>query len=126
MLSQTNPDLWAKAGVMLRGDTSSSAPFYAAYVTPGNGISIQFRSATGATAQEAVRLSGQRAPARLRVGRSGNTYTAYTSSDGSTWTPVAGSTETLNLGGTVLAGLAITSHAKGILGSATFDSVTIS
>src|SRR5205823_12524669 len=61
----------------------------------------------------------------LMVVRSGTTYSTYTSTDGITWTPVAGSSITLNLSGPVLAGLAITSHNANAVGSVTFDSINI-
>ena len=64
-------------------------------------------------------------PAYLQVTRLGDTYTASTSTDGVTWTPVPGSTFTIpGLGPTMLAGLAVTSHNAGVVGTATVDSVT--
>src|SRR6185437_171691 len=50
VISQTNSDPWAKAGVMLRGSTDPGAPFYAIFVTPSNGIVVDYRSAQGAAA----------------------------------------------------------------------------
>ncbi|MBV9615347.1 MAG: hypothetical protein JO031_07825, partial [Ktedonobacteraceae bacterium] len=66
-------------------------------------------------------------PAYLKVARSGNTYTAYTSSDGVTWAAVAGSGVTITgMNGSALAGLAFTSHNAAVLGTATFDNVSVS
>jgi hypothetical protein len=65
-------------------------------------------------------------PAYVRIGWSGNTYTAYTSTDGVNWTAVAGSSVSLNLGSSVLAGIAVTSHNDGTLTTATLDTVSIS
>src|SRR5260221_8849925 len=121
--SQTNTDGWAKAGVMLRASADPSAANYAVYVTPGNGISVQYRAAAGASAIQLVQLAGA-VPAYLKVARAGTMFTAYTSADGVTWTPVAGSVVTLaNLSGTLLAGLAVTSHNGGALCTVTFDTV---
>ncbi|HEX6477316.1 MAG TPA: hypothetical protein VF043_00620, partial [Ktedonobacteraceae bacterium] len=64
-------------------------------------------------------------PAYLKVTRSGSTYTTYTSSNGTTWTLVAGSSVTLNMSGSVLAGMAVTSHNTGALGTVTFDTVSV-
>src|SRR5207249_8593680 len=50
VVSQTNTNAWAKAGVMLRQSSDSNSAFYAAMVTPGHGIVIQYRSSAGATA----------------------------------------------------------------------------
>jgi hypothetical protein len=114
ILSQANTSGWAKAGVMLRQTTDPGSPYYGAFMTPSNGITVQL-----------IRFAGT-APAYFMVGRSGNTYSTYTSTDGVTWTIVGGSTVTLNMNGSILAGLAVTSHNAGILGTTTFDTVSIS
>ena len=121
--SQTNTDAWAKAGVMLRVDTGASAIYYAALVTPANGVAVQWRSVRGLSTKQ-IRLSGT-VPSRLMVARSGSDYTAYTSSDGTTWTPVLGTTVNLGTSGSVLAGLAVTSHKASAIGTATFGNVSI-
>lgn len=120
-VSQTNTSVWAKAGVMLRATVDPGSPYYAAFVTPGNGVAVQWRSAqAGATSQV---LAAGAPPVYLKVARSGGSYSAYTSPDGVAWTLVPGSTVNLGLTGTVLAGLAVTSHTWGALGAATFDSI---
>ncbi len=124
VISQGNTSTWAKAGVMLRQTTDPGSPFYAALVTPTNGIVVQYRTAQGASAGQQVGFAGT-APTYLMVARSGSTYTTYTSPDGTTWTPVAGSSVTLNMSGSILAGLAVTSHFAGNLSTVTFDSVNI-
>ena len=66
------------------------------------------------------RRRGWRWPARATP------FTAYTSSDGTTWTPVIGSSEVLpNLEGTILAGLAVSSDNPGAVSTATFQDVGI-
>ena len=123
--SQTNTSAWAKAGVMLRLSSDPAAPFYALYVTPSNGVVVQYRATAGGNASQAASIAGA-TPVYLRVGRSGTTFTAYTSPDGTTWTAIAGSTVTLSsLSGSLLAGLAVTSHNGGALSSVTFDTVSI-
>ena len=47
VLTQSESDPWAKAGVMLRGNTGPGAAFYDVVVTPANGISVQYRSPQG-------------------------------------------------------------------------------
>ncbi len=125
ILSQTNTDGWAKAGVMLRQSTDPGSAYYFAFVTPGNGIDVQYRTAQGAGAQQLIGFTGT-VPTYLMVARSGTTYTTYTSSDGNTWTPVAGSSITLNISGSILAGLAVTSHNGSALSTVTFDTVNVS
>jgi outer membrane protein assembly factor BamB/regulation of enolase protein 1 (concanavalin A-like superfamily) len=99
----------AKAGVMMRGSTSGNAPYYGAFVTPFSGIVVMERDTSGLPSETLATISGT-APAYLRIARSGNTFSAYTSSDGATWTPVVGSSDTIpNLSGSMLDGEAVTS-----------------
>jgi hypothetical protein len=109
---------------MLRYSNDPASAYYAVFVTPGNGIVVQYRTAQGSNAQQSAALIGT-APAYLAIGRTGNSYTAYLSSDRVTWTPVAGSSVKLSTSGPVLAGVAVTSHNLGALSTTTFDSVSI-
>ena len=120
--SQTNTSNWAKAGVMLRATTDPGSPNYAVFVTPSNGISVQARTLQGGTTTKIVNPAGA-VPAYLRVGRSGTSFSAYTSADGVTWTLVAGSTMTVNMTGALLEGMAVTSHTAGAICTVTMDSV---
>jgi outer membrane protein assembly factor BamB/regulation of enolase protein 1 (concanavalin A-like superfamily) len=123
--SQTNSDPGAKAGVMLRGGSGARDAYYAAFVTPGNGIEVQYRDTSGLTSAQVANPSGS-APAYLQVARSGASFTAYTSTDGSTWTPVAKSTVSEpRLAGSIVGGLAVTSKNPGAPSTATFDSVVV-
>ena len=123
--TQTNTDQWAKAGVMLRQSTDPASAYYAFEVTPVNGLVVQYRATAGASAVQTANPWGT-VPAYLAVGRSGNTFTAYSSSDGQAWVAVAGSTVTLSTSGPMLAGVAVTSHDSTQLCMVTADSVTLS
>ncbi|HEX8032216.1 MAG TPA: hypothetical protein VF510_00130, partial [Ktedonobacterales bacterium] len=92
--SQTNTSGWAKAGVMLRLSSDPAAPFYAAFVTPSNGLAVQYRATAGANASQASLITGN-TPVYLQIARTGTTFTAYTSTDGIVWTAVPGSSITL-------------------------------
>src|SRR5258708_27222460 len=94
-------------------------------VTPGNGIVVQYRNAQGRTTEQRVGPTGT-VPTYLMVARSGNAYTAYTSSDGYRWTLLAGSSVTLSMSGPVLAGVAVTSPNTGALSTGTFVTLSIS
>src|SRR5204862_8210545 len=65
---------------MLRQSTNAGDPFYDAMVTPGNGITVQYRATAGGSAVQAATLTGA-VPVYLKVTRAGNTFTAYTSSN---------------------------------------------
>ncbi len=126
VLDQGYTDPSAKAGVMLRANTDTSSPFYAVFVTPKNDILVHFRPKEGGMTQE-VKLPPEtpRLPIYLKVVRSGNIFTAYTSPDGFAWTPIAGSSIEMDTVSTMLAGLAVTSHNPSYLSVVTFDSVII-
>jgi hypothetical protein len=124
VVSQTSTDPWAKTGIMLRQTSDPGATYYFAFVTPSNGINVQYRASQGAVAASLASIPGT-VPAYLRVARSGNTYSAYTSSDGVTWTYVSGTSVTLSTSGALLAGLAVTSHNTTALSTATFDTFAI-
>ncbi len=121
----TSASAWAKAGVMLRQNTNTGSPYYAILATTGNGVVVQYRTTQGLTTNQIGGITAK-APTYLKVSRSGSVYSAYTSSDGVNWTLVPKSSLTLNLSGPALAGLAFTSHNANALGTATFDTVSIS
>jgi outer membrane protein assembly factor BamB/regulation of enolase protein 1 (concanavalin A-like superfamily) len=122
--SQQNTDPWAKAGIMLRASTDPGAPYYAIFTTGGNGAIVQYRTAAGnSTSQLTGVTSG--APIYVEVVRSGNTYTAYTSTDGTNWTSYPGSAVTIpGLSGSILGGMADTSHSQSVTSTTVFDSFT--
>jgi endoglucanase len=122
--SQTNTHVWAKSGVMIRETTAANSAYVAVYVTPSNGIDMQYRSATGASAADLARATGIIAPYWLRLVRSGNTFTGYSSADGVTWTPTGSITVTMASGATT--GLAVCSHNTAALNASAFDNVTVS
>ncbi|MGH2345567.1 MAG: hypothetical protein ACRDG4_10105, partial [Chloroflexota bacterium] len=124
IVSQSPTEEWAKAGLLITAGTDPQAPHYGIFMTPSHGLLVQYRTTTGASAQEAGAAPGT-TPLYLRIVRVGATFTAYTSSDGAAWVAVPGSTVTLQVSGPLLAGLAITSHMSGTLGTATFDSVSM-
>jgi len=121
--TQQSANGWSKSGVMLRASTATNSAYVALYVTPSNGVSMQFRSATGSNAVDLGRISGPAAPYWVRLVRSGNTYTGYSSADGATWTQVAATNFTLATN--ILAGLAVCAHDNTALNTSTFDNVAV-
>lgn len=113
---------WAKAGVMIRETLNPDSRHLSMFATGASGWSYQDRTITGGTTFHTPGPSG--APnGWVRLVRQGNTFTAYHSTDGNTWSTVG--TDTVSLASTVYVGLAVTSHDPGALTSATFTNVTV-
>ena len=91
---RTDTNAAAKAGVMLRKTFDPVSPYYALFMSPHDGIHVQYRSAFN---QNTIDLSSRPGtlPVYLKISRTGTTYSAYTSTDGAGWTVIPGST--LNL-----------------------------
>lgn len=123
VVSQDNTASWAKSGVMIRETTAANSSYVGVYVTPGNGVSIQYRNGTGAGAIDLARQSGVAAPYWVKLVRSGNTFSGYSSPDGSTWTFV-GSTN-VTMAANVTAGLLVCSHDNTQFNTSTFDNVSL-
>jgi hypothetical protein len=119
--SVQNINAWSKAGVMIRESTNASAPEALMAVTPGNGVTWQYRSSTGGSTSY-NNTSGLSAPFWVKLVRSGNTFTGFRSPDGTNWTQQA--TTTITMSSVAYIGLALTSHDSASLGTATFDNVT--
>ena len=121
VVSQSNTDPWAKAGVMIREDTSAGSRYAAVFVTPANGIAFEWRTAAGGGSTYAAATGT--VPIWLRLARSGGTFTASTSSDGTTWTLVG--TAILAMNSAAVTGLAVTSHNNSLLSNVTVESTAI-
>jgi outer membrane protein assembly factor BamB len=127
VVSQTNSDPYAKAGVMIRATSDPGSPYYAVYVTPGNGVIVQSRDAVGDNSIQEASITGTTTPVYVQITRTGTTFSAATSTDGVTWTPIPGSTASLpNLSGAILEGLAVTSHNTSQMSTVVFNSVVTS
>jgi hypothetical protein len=122
--SQANTSAGAKAGVMFRTSTDPAAPNYALVVSPGQGVKVQVRKTQGGNTSKLANPAGT-TPAWLKITRAGNTFTAYTSADGVTWTLIPGSAINLSLSSSLLAGLAVTSHNNGTLGTVVMNAVAV-
>lgn len=122
VVSETNTNYYAKAGIMLRTSLTSNSPHVILDLMPNGNIEFMTRSASGGSTTSLANAT-QAAPAWLRLTRAGSTITAAVSADGVTWRSV-GSTTTA-LGTSVFAGLVVTSHDTTLRNTATFDNVTV-
>ncbi|MFO1514087.1 MAG: glycoside hydrolase family 66 protein [Verrucomicrobiota bacterium] len=121
--SLQNTDPWAKAGLMLRESTAANAANAAVVITPSNGIASQRRTSNGSGTTSTIVLAVS-APEWLRLVRTtANSVSSFYSADGTNWTQI-GTSATLTMSNSALAGLAVTAHNDGVLNSAAFDNVT--
>ncbi len=119
--STTNP--WAKAGVMIRNSSGAGSAHAAVFYTPGHGVSFLWRPTDGADTP-AVTVEGIGAGAWVKLKRTGGIVAGYYSTDGLSWTQI-GSTQSIALGASALAGLAITSHDAAQTARAIFNGVSL-
>lgn len=121
--SIANTHSWAKAGVMIRENLDSNARYAMVAVTAGNGVAFQRRTATGGSSSHTAGAAVG-APYWVKLVRSGNTFTAYQSANGSTW--VAVGSASISMSSSAYVGLALTSHDNNLENTATIDNVNIS
>ncbi len=122
VVSQTNTNAWAKAGVMIRDGQAAGSRHAMLVATPSNGMAFQRRTTVNGNSTHTA-ASSHTAPRWVKLERLGSVITAYESTDGNTWTAV-GST-TWSISATVRIGLAVTAHNNSALSTAVFDNVQI-
>jgi len=117
-----NTNLWMKAGVMIRETLDPGSANALMLVSFGKGLQFQRRlAAGGVSVGTAGALAG--APYFVKLERLGNTFNAYSSPDGTSWTLVG--SDTIPMAANVYVGLAVTSHNTAAAATATFDGVSI-
>ena len=84
---------------------------------------LQRRASTGGSSSHTTPGNGNSAPYWVRLVRSGNTLTAYTSSNGSNWSQIG--SQNISMANAVKIGLALTSHNDGTLNTSTFNNVSV-
>ncbi|MCB1824480.1 MAG: PKD domain-containing protein [Candidatus Competibacteraceae bacterium] len=120
--SITNTNSWAKAGVMIRESLDADARHAMAVVTSGNGVAFQRRTTPGGTSYHTVGAAVG-APYWVKLTRTGNTFTAHQSVDGSSWAQVGSAT--ISMATSVYIGLALTSHNNSVLNTSVLDNVNV-
>jgi hypothetical protein len=117
-----NVDSWVKAGVMMRETLTPGSAHAMIVVSVGKGLAFQRRVSTGGSTVHTTAGAGT-APRWVRLERAGDTFSAFTSTDGTTWT-LAG-TQAIAMAQTIYVGIPVTSHRDGTLATATVDNVTV-
>lgn len=97
---------WAKAGIIVKESLTQGSPYAAVMATGSHGVRMQY-DYTHDTAGPSGKVSKE-SPRWLRLVRSGDSLTGYTSTDGSHFTKIGG-TKLPGLARTVQAGLFATS-----------------
>jgi regulation of enolase protein 1 (concanavalin A-like superfamily) len=116
----------ALAGVMIRNDLTAGSAQALMAMTPGsvNGAVFDYRSTTGGSIGSANATTGVWNPYWVRLTRSGSTFTAYRSADGTTWTQV-GAAQTIAMNSTVYVGLATTASDNNQVNTSNFQNVSV-
>ena len=122
VVSIDNTHEWAKSGLMLRDSLAPGSKHVFVMVTPGKGVSLQYRAQTSGQSAVAASAPGV-APRWLKLQRSGYTFTASYSIDGVAFVPFG--TVTVDLSIPCLVGLAHTTHNNSVAGAARFDNVQL-
>jgi ABC-2 family transporter protein len=86
-LPQPTAQPWAKAGILIKAGTRPGSPYAAIMLTAGHGVRMQYDFTHDIAGPPAV--PSATAPRWLRLARSGDTVTGYSSADGRHWSTVA-------------------------------------
>jgi hypothetical protein len=113
---------WTKAGVMMRESLSAGSPQATMLVSAGKGLAFQRRRSLNALSVNTSGGSGV-APYYVKLTRTGDTFTAFKSLNGTTWTAVG--SDTIPMAATIYVGLAVSSHGAGSLATAAFDGTAV-
>lgn len=116
--SQTNTDDWAKSGIMIKESTTAGSKYVLLAVTPANGVTFQYNF-NGDGGSHAYTFPN----AWLKLTRTGNTFTAFVSANGTAWTQIGQTT--LAMSSSATAGLEVMSHKFDTLNTSTFDNVSV-
>jgi regulation of enolase protein 1 (concanavalin A-like superfamily) len=124
LVSVQGGSVYAAPGVMVReklneGSTNAETAEWPAYTE----ISFDVRPSTAGSTSASGTL-GVTLPYWVKVTRSGNAFSSYTSPDGVTWTQ-RGTSQTITMAPNVYVGLAVNSGTTSALATATFDNVSI-
>jgi alpha-galactosidase len=123
VISQVNSDPWAKAGLMFRETANAGSSFAMLFLSPFNGIHLQYRDGTGNICND-ISCGSYTLPVFLKLDRTDSTFVASKSTNGSTWTPI-GTYKNLTFTKKFKVGLLVNAHSTTNMGQAKFDSVKI-
>jgi hypothetical protein len=114
----------ALAGVVIRETLNANARNAAVVVTPGDTMRFQRRTFAGGSTSTTSATQSASTPRWVRLQRSGNTFRAFRSTNGTAWTPI-GSDTSITMSTTVHVGLAVTSASAANLATGVIDAVNV-
>jgi hypothetical protein len=118
---------YAKAGIMMRASTNPSVASVVLDVKPGSGVEFMVRPSYRAET-EFIAGGALALPGWLKLVKTGEQFTAFTSTDGASWLHIGTTTASLSANGaTFTAGLATTAHdSSAPPAEVVFDNVSLS
>src|ERR1019366_3979178 len=114
-----------QAGVMYRASTNPADPFVAVVQTSASSLALEYRTTSGAgiTTQNVTGVPV--GSEYVEIVRSGNNFSGFYSSNGSTWTQLGSTVAVPAMGTTANVGLVATASYNSQLTSATFTHVSV-
>jgi hypothetical protein len=128
VVANQHPHPYAKAGVMMRVFANPSVASVVLDVKPDGGVEFMMRPSYGAET-EFVAGGALALPGWLKLVKTGDRFTGYTSTDGASWLAIGTTTASLSPNGAAFnAGLATTAHDSSAPPTevAIFDNVSLS
>ncbi len=114
-----------KAGLMMRDSSSTTSPYALVAVTPGSGVTFQYRATESTAAVVKSTINGIAAPCWLRLVRTGNNFTAFHAADNAgtpgPWQAVGTAQAITFPAATNSIGLAVTSRVDATVCTSVFD-----
>jgi len=119
-----NTSSLAQAGIMMRDGLAASAAQVSLLAGPSSapGVSFIARNKAGQKAAASAKQSAT-LPLWLKLVRKANTFSAYRSDDGISWTLIG--SQTIRMSQTIYVGLAVASGITSTPGTSTFDNVSL-
>lgn len=118
----------ARAGVLVRSNLTATVPEFAALIEPGRTARLVYRTSTGSDANNSTTQAGLVFPCWLRVTRTGNSFSAHWSTNGSAWVALGSPLNLSAIGPNPQVGLAVASNnttGPDIPAHARFDSLSL-
>jgi regulation of enolase protein 1 (concanavalin A-like superfamily) len=122
VLTLTNTNAFAKAGVMIRETLLPGSKNVFCGWTPGGQVTSQNRIATGGVSVSTKAAAPS--PLWVKLTRNANVITSFTSTDGIAWNQL-GTPVTVAMAANVFAGLAVSSHDNTVLATAGFSKASV-